>query len=534
MSNFAIIVAILSIVLVIYVLTRNVRSRAGSTLNMSPDTVSSQFPDRPIRPLPKRRLREKLSPGAVETIAYPPSTHETTPLFYYPPYNFREDTSPPRACSTSPSQQTRRAEEGCNYTPRRNGLGLPDGDDEEPALRSTLVTRSPPEIFIRGTQRSSKLDIPDPQPPPSATSSLDGYDVFENTNNKKKRKIPSPGELSVNGTQGSSNEIAISAGAGNSPTDESHDDRAPFHSVSHPTTGTFLSNNQGISGPGRGRLGRSRNGRSPLRALSDSNSNAWAGRGPKATQWTTGEQESSGIISNAIANAEKLRPQGQENVSLLQQHSIATRSTPASTQFTFTCDSQVPGTVQWPGHSSKHSMSTQAGPGSLPPGSVAPHDGSSVAASRGSGSSRRDSKRRLDRSLERAARRRRREARQDPTKTADEWICEFCEYEMIFGVPPRALIRQYEMKDRRRRQEEADRKRLLEKAKEKSRKARKGAKKPASRGENAAAQNLTREPSTSLDMNHNHSNQSGEDENHLPNSPGDRTGPDIPTEVQSS
>ncbi|KAF5644274.1 uncharacterized protein FTJAE_2793 [Fusarium tjaetaba] len=432
---------------------------------MLPDTVSSQFPDRPIRPLPKRRLREKLSPGTVETIAYPPSTQETTPLFYYPPYNFRKHTSPPRACSTSPSQQTRRAEEGCNYTPRRNGLGLPDGEDEEPALRSTLVTRTPPEILTRETQRSSKPDIPDPQPPLSATSSVDGYDVFENTNNKKKRKIPSAGELSVNGTQGSNNEIAISAGAA-------------------------------------------------------ANANS--------------EQEGSGIISNAIANAEKLRPQGQENVSLLQQHSIATRSTPASTQFTFTCDSQVPGMIQWPGHSSKHSMSTQAGPGSLPPGSVAPHDGSSVAASRGSGSSRRDSKRRLDRSLERAARRRRQEARRDSTKTADEWICEFCEYEMIFGVPPKALIRQYEMKDRRRRQEEADRKRLLEKAKEKSRKARKGGKKAASRGENAAAQNSLQEPSTSVDMNHNHSNQSVEDENHFPNSPGDRTGPDIPTEIQSS
>jgi hypothetical protein len=105
---------------------------------------------------------------------------------------------------------------------------------------------------------------------------------------------------------------------------------------------------------------------------------------------------------------------------------------------------------------------------------------------------------------------------------------------MIFGVPPRALIRQYEMKDRRRRQEEADRKRLLEKAKEKSRKARKGGKKAASRGENAAAQNPPQEPSTSVDMNHSHSNQSGEDENHFPNSPGDRTGPDIPTEIQSS
>ncbi|KAL6409414.1 hypothetical protein AUP68_05788 [Ilyonectria robusta] len=61
------------------------------------------------------------------------------------------------------------------------------------------------------------------------------------------------------------------------------------------------------------------------------------------------EHEGTGIISNAIANAEKLRPQGQENVSLLQQHSSAEKATPASTQFTFTCDSQVPGTVQWPG-----------------------------------------------------------------------------------------------------------------------------------------------------------------------------------------
>jgi hypothetical protein len=293
MSKFALIVAILLIVLVIYVLTRNVRSRAGHNLNMSPDTVSSLFPDRPIRPLPKRRLREKLSPGTVETITYPPSTDETTPLFYYPPYNFREDGSPPRACSTSPAQQSRRAEEGRNYTPRRNGLGLADGDDDEPALRSTLVTRSPPEILTRGTQRSSKPDIPNPQPPLSATSSVDGYDVFENTNNKKKRKIPSMGDPLINGTQGLNNEVgslAISAGAGHSPTNESHNDRALSHSASHPTTGTFSSNSQGISGPGRGRLGRSRNGRSPLRALSDGNSNAWAGRGSKVTasQWAPG------------------------------------------------------------------------------------------------------------------------------------------------------------------------------------------------------------------------------------------------------
>ncbi|KAF4445703.1 hypothetical protein F53441_10577 [Fusarium austroafricanum] len=508
---------------------------------MSPDTVSSLFPDRPIRPLPKRRLREKLSPGIAETITYPPSTHEATPLFYYPPYNFRDDGSPPRACSTSPAQQGRRIEAGRNYTPRRNGVGLPDGDDEEATLRSTLVTRSPPEILTRGTHQSSKPDFSNPQPPLSATSSADGYDVFENTNNKKKRKIPSAGDATLNGTHGLNNEIgslAISAGAGNSPTNELHSDRANSHSSSYPSTGTFTSHNQGISGPGRGRLGRSRNGRSPLRALSDGNNNSWVGRGSKAatsSQWTSGEHEGSGIISNAIANAEKLRPQGQENVSLLQQHSAATKPPPASTQFTFTCDSQVPGTIQWPGHVSKNSMSAQAGPGSLPPGSVARHNGSSVAASRGSGSSRQDSRRRLDRSLERAARRRRQEARRGPDKSIEDWICEFCEYERIFGVPPRALIRQYEMKDRKRRQEEADRKRLLEKAKEKSRKGRKSGKKTTSRGDNnGTTQNQPQEPDAFADMNHNHSTQSEEDDNQFPDSPGNRTGPDISAETQPS
>ncbi|WZH49121.1 hypothetical protein QYS62_010313 [Fusarium acuminatum] len=470
MLDFALAVTTsLGVLLLIYLLTRNVlSSHVGHSPNMSPDTVSSLFPDRPIRPLPKRRLREKLSPDVADTIKYPPSTHETAPLFYYPPYTLKDEASPPRAGSTGPALPNRRTEVGRNYTPRRTGAGLLDGDDEEAVLRSTLVTRSPPEILTRNTQQASKQDQarPNPQPPLSATSSLDGYDLFENTNNKKKRKIPSAGDATLNGTHGLHHEIgslAISAGTGHSPT----------------------------------------------------------------------KQEGSGIISNAIANAERLRPQGQENVSLLQQHTIATKTAPASTQFTFTCDSQVPGTIQWPGHTSKHSMSTLGGPGSLPPGSVAHHDGSSVAASRGSGSSRQDSKRRLDRSLDRAARRRRQlatEARRvNPEKASDGWICEFCEYESIFGEPPRALIRKYEMKDRKRRQEEADRKRLLEKAKAKSRKGKKSGKSTSK--DHGVTQSPVQEPGVTSDMNHNHAVQSEEeDEDEYPNSPGDRTGPDIPVE----
>jgi hypothetical protein len=68
----------------------------------------------------------------------------------------------------------------------------------------------------------------------------------------------------------------------------------------------------------------------------------------------------------------------------------------------------------------------------------------------------------------------------------DLWICEFCEYEDIFGVPPYALIRHYEIKDRAERKKAAEKRRLLEKAKMKNRKGKKGAK--GGKNNNAAAQ----------------------------------------------
>jgi hypothetical protein len=63
-----------------------------------------------------------------------------------------------------------------------------------------------------------------------------------------------------------------------------------------------------------------------------------------------------------------------------------------------------------------------------------------------------------------------------PPRMEDIWICEFCEYESIFGRPPEALIRQYEIKDRKERKRLAEKKRLLEKAKLKGRKNKKATK----------------------------------------------------------
>ena len=71
----------------------------------------------------------------------------------------------------------------------------------------------------------------------------------------------------------------------------------------------------------------------------------------------------------------------------------------------------------------------------------------------------------------------------NPPKRDKVWVCDFCEYEMIFGEPPSALIRQYEIKDRSERRRLAEKRRLLEKAKLKSRKNNKGSKN--NKGQNA-------------------------------------------------
>lgn len=74
-----------------------------------------------------------------------------------------------------------------------------------------------------------------------------------------------------------------------------------------------------------------------------------------------------------------------------------------------------------------------------------------------------------------------------PPSSEDIWICEFCEYESIFGSPPEALVRQYEIKDRRERRRLAEKKRLLEKAKMKGRKGKKGNKNAAKNASTSAA-----------------------------------------------
>ncbi|KAH8125383.1 hypothetical protein FP744_10003081 [Trichoderma asperellum] len=462
---------------------------------MSPDAVSLLFPDRPIRPLPKRRLRERLSPEVANSIKYPSNIHDHIPLFYYPSYTTRDDNGIPALASVGPTLQPHRDDSRRNSTLRRNGAVMAAVFKEE--LRETLMMGSSPKIQSVVIQASATLDplrqTMELQVIPSVASSADGYESFENTNNKKKRKIPTTGDSLANNSlslDGDTNASLISNSMrARSPVAEVSSYKTSLAPAATAGNNSYVSNSQGLSGSGRGRLGRSHNGRSPLRALSDG-SNVWSGRSrATSSQWAPAGQTGSGIISNAIAIAEKEPFQGQENGSLLQPHATAYKAMTASTQFTFTCEPQTPGAIQWPGRSTGQSLSTQSSqnlPAAPPPSPSLAQGSSSKQVSKHPASSTRKTRSHLERELAIAARHRRQIATENYyhsiLDSAEIWICEFCEYERIFGEPPRTLIRDYEIKDRRHRQEEADRKRLLEKAKAKSRKGKKNNKASAKGG----------------------------------------------------
>lgn len=136
--------------------------------------------------------------------------------------------------------------------------------------------------------------------------------------------------------------------------------------------------------------------------------------------------------------------------------------------------------------SSSHSRATQTQNGPAASG-TSPADTHALPTSDGgvkggaaqSATSDKKTRRRAAKDLHMQAKKRREDTARQNYKPEDQWICEFCEYERIFGYPPVALIRQYEIKDRKLRQQEEERRRVWEKAKARSRKGKKGSKVPA-------------------------------------------------------
>lgn len=83
-----------------------------------------------------------------------------------------------------------------------------------------------------------------------------------------------------------------------------------------------------------------------------------------------------------------------------------------------------------------------------------------------------------------AARARERKTREANRRHPPEeiWICEFCEYESIFGRPAYALIRQYEVKDRKQKEQEEQRRAQRERLRKGKHKAKKSSKAAAKTG----------------------------------------------------
>ncbi|CAI6341090.1 unnamed protein product [Periconia digitata] len=471
----------------------------SSPLRSSPDTASPMYPDRPIRPMPKRRLRDRMSPEQAEHIAFPPHPPSSGPLFNFPYASSERNT---RNLRLGESEH-----HACHCGHNHSEVESEEDEDE----RGAPMPSSPSYHYSRNTP--GKLAGPLAYTKPGSTaSSVDGYESFENTNNKKKRKIPNMGGANAHHTNLSAEMASMGISHPHDMATLDDVEGSGRYYGSAPSTpqqqqNMMNANNgpgTGISGAGRGRFGRSASGRSERRVLGNSTSLANA----KASTKRPPDQQA-GIISTAIANAQATPPHpGNENVSLLQQE--ASKTPTNKTQFTFTCGSDSAIKMAWPGQ--ENTMPGAYPQGSAPPPSqtrarppvrpenptLANHGTQTSPRANGAGTANPASQRgpppnqqapppppppkprRSATKMYQYAARKRRLAQeyansQNPPDPA--WICEFCEYEDIFGRPPEALIRLYEKKDLADRRRLAEKRRLLAKARMKGRKGKKQSKK---------------------------------------------------------
>ncbi|CAZ79492.1 unnamed protein product [Tuber melanosporum] len=391
------------------------------------DTSYSLVHGRPIRPLPKRRLRSRLSDDANAALFGPPQ-QPTTPLFYFPYNNYAGDQAIGGASVSA----------GFGLGQHSAGDNLLDSSDEEDNSNAS-VSRGV------GSGVSGASENTPGQP--------DSYEWSENTNNKKKRKIPTPanpgGSSGGNGGGG--------GGSHSSP---------GFSPASTPTP----RNRWKPSGSSQ---------RSPLSTISTGSQGSLRRAGRR--------YPSSPSVETFTQRLPDRRPSSVDPVTPLKGSrrnagAAAGVGPPKQTQFTFVCESPVSASLAFsstgnkstnantPGDSSgypksMHTVGTQTSPSISDTNANYPPAPQQVKKK--SGKTRPAATSRQDYAL---LRRRRQEALGGGNSNGEIWICEFCEYESIFGEAPEALMRQYEIKDRKERRKLAEKRRLLEKAKQKGKK----------------------------------------------------------------
>ena len=271
-------------------------SRSPST--HSPDISSPHYPDRPIRPLPRRRLRSRLSPDQADAIIYPLVPPNTSSAFYSPGANLDKVVSATRTRYDNPPS--------CNCGGDHSELESEDDDGERVDRRQPLQSQ---QRHNRGAVLASAYErwgspFSKGQQPDSASSSADGYESFENTNNKKKRKIPLSGLTTSH--------VALAADMANmginSPSGESMPNGGGLVGQYYGTGTSAIpaaSTGTGISGAGRGRFGRaalrSSIDRKPLGAsTSGLNAHSLGSTGRIRREWNGGLHEGTAITFRVV------------------------------------------------------------------------------------------------------------------------------------------------------------------------------------------------------------------------------------------
>ncbi len=267
-----------------------IRYMSGLSYLSSPDMQSSVFPERLIRPLPKRSLKSRLSQEAAEAIPFPPNP----PSSSFPAYNQYGEHGEYVNDSKVLVQQD---DEYCDHDHEDNHHhhhhhhhchdhghddhhhhhhhhhhevdedveSIEDEDCNPAAVRRMMGYRESP-ASSRATRHSRHAASK------ASYSGSDGYDAFENTNNKKKRKIPTSGSVGLHQSSLSAELAHLGLSSSRSDLAVAQDDGAADGqyqaSVSYP--------GNTLSGSGRARYGKDSarrvGGRTPL-GVSTNNSN---------------------------------------------------------------------------------------------------------------------------------------------------------------------------------------------------------------------------------------------------------------------
>lgn len=250
-----------------------------------PDTASTIYPDRAIRPLPRSRLRAKLSPEQVSSLVFPPSPPPISPTLSFGAQETGTPAQQPRLTNGDVHHHHHHHHEHDHEHDEHDhdehhhhhhhhtvhhdhctcGHDGDSGDDEvefdHPDYRYATAPMAngsglKPESLQRRLVEASRA-ANKPPPPGSTASSGDGYESFENTSNKKKRKIPLSSASSMHQSQLSAEMANMGISNSHHEQDEIVDNGVQHTKQVHYDYDSHAApSGTGISGAGRGRYGR--------------------------------------------------------------------------------------------------------------------------------------------------------------------------------------------------------------------------------------------------------------------------------------